>query len=173
MKPALPPTPIRAFTLARFVTWARRALILVWSVLLEQEVLLAHSRDLQIVARRHLHALTIFVAQIIFLRATRNLHLRSKSQTMRFSGRKLPSPGRILRALMGSRFRKSLRHANLRVWLATLVHALAHIGDSAAALTPRLKRNLSRLFAIAPAREYAPCVLPPAILHAITSADTS
>lgn len=69
----------------------------------------------------------------------------------------------MVRSLLGSRVRRTLRHKDMRARIAKLIDALRSLEAHAQRLARRLRRRLTRLCAIAPAPTAAvPLLGPPA-----------
>ena len=165
--------------LARLIAWAQLMLAWIGAMLFAANPPRPSRRHIR--RRYHLfdlEALARMVSRLILIRACALAHRRpAPNRSVRNYARpgffRRTRPRNLLRAAVGARLRRRLRHRDLRARLAALTRALADIDAAARDLVPRLERRLTRLHAIVlvrpphtPARSVAP-------RHAPCPADTS
>lgn len=110
-------------------------------------------------------------ALLIFLRAAEFAGRHRYDRPPPAYGRKLRRR-QILRALVGVRLRRALRHTNPFARMGTLIDALTHLDANARVLLRRLRRGLTRAWGHAPTPELeTPLVI--FCTCALVAADTS
>jgi len=134
----------------RLVLWALAMLTWLASVLFAGQDVTARQ-----FAQRHrkmsLAGLKHMVMKLLLTRAVELARLRRPKRYRLFLHGRALKRRHIIRSVIGSRFRRLLTRKALHERIAVLIDALRRFDHYASLLAKRLKRRLTRLFAIAPA----------------------
>lgn len=125
-----------------------------------------------------LHPMARLIARFVVMRAAEMLNRRPARSDVRcdfapdgFARR--TRPRQLVRAAIGSRLRRALRHRDIAARFAVLAHALANLDALVAGFMRRARRGLTRLYPITLAAPPADAVRSSAPPPAACAADTS
>jgi hypothetical protein len=140
----------------RLALWALAVLQWIAAVLFGgRRIAVRHLR--QRCERASLEGLTRLVINLMIVRARELAGQRPRKRRFWRHGRDL-RPCHLIRSLLGSKLRLVLRSKDLASRIAALIAALRDLDRHARHLAQRMRRRLTRLWAIAPAPSPATCL---------------
>ena len=110
--------------------------------------------------------LTTLVGQLLIIRAGHLARLRLPKRIRYWRHGRDLHLSHLQRSVLGARVRRTLRHKDIRAWIANLITVLRNLDAHAAPLAQRMRRGLTRLLrnwgpiAPAPLRYGAPAPTP-------------
>jgi hypothetical protein len=131
----------------RLVLWVLAMLAWIASVLAGKPIGARQGRQ-----RGHvsLDGLTRMVTQLLIVRAGELARLRRRRRFTYFKrGRDLRCR-HLFRSLIGSRLRRAMKRKHIGARIAVMIHVLRHLDAYARPLAQRMRRRLTRLWAITP-----------------------
>ncbi len=142
----------------RHVTQHRFRRIILWTLAL-LTWFAAVLTDTRAVSARHqrqrfdipLPWLNTLVGQLLIIRAGQLARLRRPTRVIYWRRGRDLHLSHLQRSVLGARVRRTLRHKDIRTWIANLITILRNLDAHAAPLAQRMRRGLTRLLRLVPA----------------------